>query len=135
MKNFKFTFIFIIILLATLNLNAQTWEGKWVRKGGCDLDITNSSTTSFKFSFNCFNGTNYGELEATAIIKGNKAKFDGLINGETYCPILFTLNENSITVEEDRSKQCENGAGNGVYFNGKYERKKQSKSKNIKVKK
>ncbi|MCX6148443.1 MAG: hypothetical protein NTW25_14515 [Candidatus Kapabacteria bacterium] len=123
MKNKKTISILIALLLLaiTFSANAQNWDGQWVRKGGCDLKITNVTASEFTFSFNCFNGKNFGELEGKVIINGNKARYSGEADG--LCPINFTLTEKGLKVEEDRTKDCENGAGNGVYFSGDYAKK------------
>lgn len=125
MKLLKF-FLFFFFLIQ-VNSFCQSWEGIWFASKYNSLEITKVTSSSFSFVFNCYNGINLGELEGTAIISGNKARYDG--GGEyNLCPIDFVLEPNAIKASEDRKNECDNGAGNGVYFTGTYKTtKKQNK--------
>lgn len=124
----KFSFIVLVFFFAILPclLQAQSWEGKWKckydRDCECNLEITNVTSSSFDFIFesNCDNRSNV--REGKAIIKGNSAFFDG--GTDNLCPIDFSCNRSSITVEESSQNDCKDGSFDGIRFVGKYKKNK-----------
>lgn len=112
--------IFIaFFLISIFTINAQSWEGTWAINKNYNLKITKVTKQDFNFVFDCSNGVNVGQAEGIAKIKGNKAVYDP----ESICPITFEIKDKAIKVTVNyKKKDCINDAGNGVYYDGLYNR-------------
>lgn len=119
-----------IFLICFIELSAQPnskWAGTWEQSKYYSVVITDVTETTFSFAFDCYNGTNLGQAEGTAIIKGNEA-----ISKTEYpedCKIKFIHKDDYIEIIDIRENDCSADAGNGVYYDGKYHKEKPKKKK------
>jgi hypothetical protein len=98
----------------------EGWEGEWKRTDlhyGGILNISDLDVASFYFEMQVSNGANTGELSGYAKVAGKKAVFLETEWG-TQCKLEFTLNTDSVTVEQ--SDECSTVGGLGTFFNGEY---------------
>ena len=84
----------------------------------------------FYFSHFSTNGRNIGDLSGTIEIEGNEATlkesfYDDPQEADDYCHIVYSLKGDTLSARQMSRNDC--GAGNGVYFEGKYVKEDQYK--------
>lgn len=106
------------------------WAGSWTDGIGT-LKIRMLDENLFYFSHFSTNGRNIGDLAGTIEIEGNIATlkesfYDDPKEADDYCHIQYSLKGDTLSSRQMSRNDC--GAGNGVYFEGKYVKEDQYKS-------
>lgn len=129
MKTVLLTAIMLVMALILFAQPNTKWAGVWNRDKNYSLEISDVTNNSFMFVFDCYNGTNMGQAEGTAIIKGNEAI--SKTNEPDECKIKFILKDDYIEVIDIRENDCLADAGNGIYYDGEYVSGKVKKIKSV----
>jgi hypothetical protein len=112
----------------TVAASKVNWSGMWSvpsRFYGATLTINRVTATQFEFELEANNGANTGSISGTASIKGRQAFFDDRKATEKDaskygCRLTFTHKGTFIDIQE--TSECDNYAGNAVYFTGEYQK-------------
>lgn len=102
------------------------WVGVWKvpsRFADSTLTVTKAAAGKFQFELAASNGANTGAISGYAVIKGAKAVFDdrqqtGEAAEKLGCRLTFTHKGKFIDVEQ--TAECQQYAGNAVYFAAVY---------------
>ncbi len=87
------------------------------------LEIAEITATGFYFSLEATSGGHLGNIDGTAAVTGNRARFVARADGDTTdCTLDLTVDGEIVTVKQTSENSCSGFAGAGVTFEGQYKR-------------
>jgi hypothetical protein len=113
-----------------VEIDSNNWKGDWERtdwQAGASLIIKSFKGNRFHFEIEAVNGGNSGEIGGEGVLQGDSA-----ISEETDgCRLALKLSVDRKKIKLSATSGCSQFAGNGVYFDGDYEKNGKLKKESL----
>ena len=110
-------------------IDSNTWKGDWERstwQAGAGMMIQSFKKNELHYEIQAVNGANSGEIRGVGVLQG-----DSVISDIEGCRLVFKFSGDLKKIKLTASPGCSQFAGNGVYFDGDYEKNGKPKKETL----